>query len=83
MLPVTLQFIIAMVSHALNERMARRVEYLQGVRVLGEALALATGKSKISFKPEQRRRLAIKGKALTPNEQRSCCQSVRPARDGV
>jgi hypothetical protein len=29
MLPMTLQFLTAMVSHALNERMAHRVEYLQ------------------------------------------------------
>jgi putative transposase len=56
MLPVTLQFIISMVAHALNERMARRVEYLQEeVRVLREALATVTGKSRISFTPEQRR----------------------------
>jgi putative transposase len=77
---VTLQFIIAMVAHALNERMARRVDYLQEeVRVLREALATATGKSRISFTPEQRRRLAIKGKALTPDEREACCQIVRPA----
>ena len=80
MLPMTLQFIIAMVAHALNERMARRVEYLQEeVRVLRETLATATGKSRISFTPEQRRRLAIKGKALTPAEREACCQIVRPA----
>jgi hypothetical protein len=80
MLPVTLQFIIAMVAHALNERMARRVEYLQEeVRALREALATATGKARISFTPEQRQRLAIKGKALTPGEREACCQIVRPA----
>jgi hypothetical protein len=28
MLPVTVQFLIAMLAHALNDRMARRVEYL-------------------------------------------------------
>ena len=39
MLPVTLQFTIAMIAYAINERMARRVDYLQGeVRVLKEAL---------------------------------------------
>lgn len=69
-----------MVAHALNERMARRVEYLQEeVRVLQEALATATGKSRVFFTPEQRRRLAINGKALTPDERRTCCQIVRPA----
>jgi putative transposase len=80
MLPVTLQFIIAMLAHALNGRMARRVEYLQEeVRVLREALATATGKTRIAFTPEQRRRLALKGKALTPDERETCCQIVRPA----
>ena len=35
MLPVTLQFIIATIAYAINERMARRVDYLQEeVRVL-------------------------------------------------
>jgi D-serine deaminase-like pyridoxal phosphate-dependent protein len=45
MLPVTLQFIIATIAYAINERMARRVDYLQEVRVLKEALAAATGKT--------------------------------------
>src|SRR5258706_15670462 len=80
MFPVTVQFIVAMLAHAINERMARRVEYLQEeVRVLKEALAVATGKSRIAFTPEQRRRLAFKGKALTPEERAACCQVVRPA----
>ena len=60
MLPLTLQFIIAMIAYALNERMARKAEYLQEeVRVLKEALAAATGKTRIAFTPEQRRRLAL------------------------
>ncbi len=79
MLPVTLQFIIAMVAHALNERMARRLDYLQEeVRVLKEALALASGKKRIEFTSDQRRRLATKGKALTPEERNACCQIVCP-----
>jgi len=32
----------------------------------------------MAFTPDQRRRLAIKGKALTPEERRDCCQIVRP-----
>ena len=28
MLPLRVQFIIAMVAHAINERMARRIDYL-------------------------------------------------------
>jgi transposase len=79
MLPATLQFIIAMVAHAINERMARRVDYLhEEVRVLKEALAAATGKIRIDFTAEQRRRLALKGKQLTADERRACCQIVRP-----
>jgi len=80
MLPVTLQFIIATIAYAINERMARRVDYLQEeVRVLKEALVAATGKKRINFTAEQRRRLALKGKALTAEERRACCQIVRPA----
>jgi hypothetical protein len=59
--------------------MARRVDYLQEeVRALKEALAAATGKTRIRFTAEQRRRLAIKGKALTPAERTTCCQIFRP-----
>jgi hypothetical protein len=80
MLPATLQFIIAMVAYAINERMARRVDYLQEeVRVLKEALAAATGKTRIDLSAEQRRRLALKGRELTAEERRACCQIVRPA----
>jgi putative transposase len=79
MLPATLQFIIAMIAYAINERMARRVDYLQEeVRVLKEALAAATGKTRIDLSAEQRRRLALKGKELTAEERRACCQIVRP-----
>jgi hypothetical protein len=60
MLPVTLQFIIATIAYAINERMARRVDYLQEeVRVLKEALTAATGKTRIDLSAEQRRRLAL------------------------
>ena len=34
MLPMTVQFLIAMVAHAINERMARRVDYLVDAQVL-------------------------------------------------
>ena|SRR5580658_226638 len=80
MLPAPFQFLIAMVAYAINERMARRVDYLrEEVRVLKEALAAATGKTRIDFNAEQRRRLALKGRALTPEERTACCQVVRPA----
>ena len=77
MLPVTVQFIVAMLAYALNERMARRLEYLQEeVRVLKEALRTATGQSRIPLTDEQRRPLATKGKPLTPAER---CQIARPS----
>jgi putative transposase len=80
MLPVTVQFIVAMLAYALNERMVRRAEYLREEnRVLKEALHAATGKSRIPLTNEQRRRLATKGRALTPKEREECCQIVRPS----
>jgi hypothetical protein len=49
MLPATLQFIIAMTAYAINQRMAR-VDYLrEEVRVLKEALAASTGKTRIDL----------------------------------
>ena len=79
MLPLTLQFVIAMLAHALNEQMARRVEYLQEeVRVLKEVLAARTGRTRMILTPGQRRRLALKGKALTPEDRRAFCQIARP-----
>ena len=48
MLPVTVQFIVAMVAYGLNERVARKAEYLRAEnRVLKEALRAATGKRRI------------------------------------
>jgi transposase len=80
MLPVTVQFLVAMFAYGLNERMARKAEYLREEnRVLKEALRAATGKSRIPLTDEQRRRLATKGKALTPAERDECCQIVRPS----
>jgi putative transposase len=79
MLPVTVRFLIAMVAYAINDRMARRLDYVQEeVRVLRAALLTATGKKRITFTVGQRLRLAIKGKALTPDERQGCCQLVRP-----
>jgi hypothetical protein len=80
MLPVTVQFIVAMLAYALNERMARKAEYLcEENRVLKESIRAATGKTRIPLTDEQRRRLATKGKALTPAEREECCQIVRPS----
>ena len=80
MLPVTVQFIVAMPAYALKEPTARRLDYLlEENRVLNAALRSATGKSRIPLTNEQRRRLATKGKALTPAEREDCCQRVRPS----
>jgi hypothetical protein len=84
MLPLRVQFIIAMVVYAFNERAARRLDYLlEEVRVLREAHTAATGKKRIDFTTEQRRRLALKGKALKgkalkPHERKALCQIVSP-----
>ncbi len=80
MLPLPLQFIVAMVAYAINERMARRIGYLlEEVRVLHEVYTEATGRKRIQFNDEQRLRLAVKGKALTSDERKGCCQIVRPS----
>ena len=79
MLPLQIQFVIAMITHALNERANKKLEYaLEEVRVLKEQLEAATGKSRIAFTADQRRRLAIKGKDLSPEERRNTCQVVKP-----
>src|SRR5512147_983440 len=80
MLPLPLQFIVAMVAYAINERMARRIDYLlEEVRVLREVYAETTGRKRIPLTDAQRLRLAVKGKALTPDEREECCQVVRPS----
>lgn len=79
MLPSTLQFVIAMIACAINERMQRKLDYAQEeVRVLKEALQAATGTGRISFTADQRRRLALAGKELNPEERQKCCQLVKP-----
>src|SRR5450759_3163608 len=79
MLPATLQFVIAMIACAINERMQRKLDYTQEeVRVLKEILAVITGSGRIPFTADQRRRLAVVGKALGPEERKKCCQIVKP-----
>ena len=64
----------------LNDRMQKKLDYTQEeVRILKEILATTTGRRRIRFTDRQRRRLAIKGKALTPEERRCCCELVTPA----
>ncbi|HTP49056.1 MAG TPA: hypothetical protein VMK42_00035 [Anaeromyxobacteraceae bacterium] len=79
MLPATLQFVIAMIACAINERMQRKLDYThEEVRVLKEILAAITGSRRISFTAEQRRRLAVAGRALSPEERKKCCQIAKP-----
>ena len=67
MLPATLQFLITMIACAINERMQHKLDYTQEeVRVLKDVLVAIIGSGRISFTTEQRRRLAVAGKALTP-----------------
>jgi len=82
MLPAPLQFVIAMIASAsaINDRMQRRQEYLKAeIAALRQLLASATGTNRLRFTPEQRRRLAVAGKALTVEERRACCHIVSPA----
>ena len=79
MLPATLQFLITMIACAINERMQRKLDYTQEeVRVLKDVPKAATGSDRIVFTADQRRRLAVAGKVLSPEERKKCCQIVKP-----
>ena len=79
MLPATLQFLIVMIASSINERMQKRLDYKsEEVLVLKEILRTLTGKVRIDFNENQRKRLAIKGRDLTPEEREECCEIVRP-----
>jgi transposase len=68
-----------MIACAIKERMQRKLDNTQeAVRVLKEILAALTGAGRISFTADQQRRLAITGKALSPEERKRCCQIVKP-----
>jgi hypothetical protein len=80
MLPVTLQFMIVMIASAINDRLQRKLGYVEEERrILREQLDAATGGKKLLFTTDQRRRLATAGKLLTPDERRKCCELVKPA----
>ncbi len=80
MLPATLQFLVALIACSLNERMQKQLDYTrEEVRVLREVLVSSTGKRQVRLTDEQRRRLAVKGKELSPGERRECCQIVKPS----
>jgi integrase len=65
-------------AHAQRADGAQGVVLAGEVRVLKELLAADTGRARMISTPDQRRRLALKGKALTPEDCKACCQIVRP-----
>ena len=72
--------LFALLGCSLNERMQKKLDYRQEeVRILKEILAATTGQRRVVFSDKQRRRLAVKGKQLTPEERRECCELVTPA----
>ena len=80
MLPATLQFLIVAIASVSNDRLQRKLDYVEEERrILREQVEALTGGKKISFSAQQRRRLAEAGKLLTPEERRKCCQHVKPA----
>ena len=59
--------------------MQRRLDHkTEEVLILKEILQSITGKARIDFTEDQRRRLAVVGKDLTPKERDACCEIVRP-----
>jgi hypothetical protein len=72
---MTLQFLIVMIASAINDRLQRKLDYVEEERrILQEQLNAATGGKKPSFTADQRRRLATAGKLLMPEDRRKCCQ---------
>ena len=60
--------------------MQQKLDYTQEeVRVHKEVVAAITGSGRMAFTADQRRRLAVAGKALSPEERRKYCQIVKPA----
>ena len=62
--PATLQFLIAMIACATNERLQRKLDCTREEgRVLKEVVRAISGTGRIAFTAEQRRHLAIAGLA--------------------
>ncbi len=75
-----LDFLAVMLACALNDRMHKKLDYTQQeIRVLKDVVEALTGKKRIAFTDAQRRRLAILGKDLTPDERVEVCEIVKPA----
>ena len=79
MLPATVQFFIALFACAINERQQKALDYKSGeVLILKEVVKKLTKKERIDFTEDQRRRLAVLGKDLTPKQRREYCEIVKP-----
>jgi len=79
MLPTTFQFIIAMLASALTDRLTKKMaDMREEQRILMELWQDVSGKKRLTFTPDQRRRLTLKGKELTAQERGACCHIVRP-----
>jgi hypothetical protein len=79
MIPATLQFIIAMIASAINERMQRKLDYVQEeVRVLKEVVLATRGKrADLVYHRSKASTRACRQKS--PQERRKYCQLVTPA----
>jgi putative transposase len=76
---MTLRFLIVMIASAINDRLQRKLDYVEEERrILREQLNAVTGDKKLSFTADQRRRLATTGRQLTPDERRRWCRLVKP-----
>ncbi len=80
MISSAFDFLAVMFACALNDRLHKKLDYTQEeVRVLEEVIETLTGKNRIPPTDAQRRRLAILGKDLTPQERTEVCEIVKPA----
>ncbi len=79
MLPLTIRFFIAMIACAINERQQKALDYkTEEVLILKDILKAVTGKERIDFTEDQRRRLALVGKEPSATEREELCELVRP-----
>ena len=75
-----LDFLAVLLACALNERLQKKLDYTQQeVRVLREVVEALHGKKRIPLTDAQRRRLAVLGKDLSPQERTEVCEIVKPA----
>jgi len=71
MLPATLQFLIVMIASAMNDRLQRKLDYVEEERRILGNRSMPSPVGEDSFTAHQRRRLAEAGKLLRPEERPS------------